>query len=150
MCTYPKCTVSWRNARKYNMGPKITREQGYFHDESTFFAVFSIGGFRHVVFLEAYGLFWPSKGHSAFILCVFCRPSAFLGFFGLRKATFWPSEGRFLTFFASLMPAALRSAKKVKKWPSSGQKVAFLRPKNPKKASGLQKTQSLQASVVKI
>ena len=47
-----------------------------------------------LIFLSAFGLFW----------------------------VFWPSEGRFLTFFASLMPAALRSAKKVKKRPSSGQK----------------------------
>ena len=47
-----------------------------------------------LIFLSAFGLFW----------------------------VFWPSEGCFLTFFASLMPAALRSAKKVKKRPSSGQK----------------------------
>ena len=43
---------------------------------------------------------------------------AFSPFLGL----FWPSEGRFLTFFPSLMPAAFRSGKKVKKRPSSGQK----------------------------
>ena len=53
---------------------------------------------------------------------------AFSPFLGL----FWPSEGRFLTFFPSLMPAAFRSGKKVKKRPSSGQK----RPKN-----GLQATE---------
>ena len=68
-----------------------------------------------------------------------------MGFFGLRKATFWPEEGRFLTFFAERNAAGMSEAKKVKKRPSEGQKVAFRRPKNPKKAEGLQKTQSMKA-----
>ena len=35
------CIVSWKNARQYDMGPKIKRKQAFFHDESTFFGVFS-------------------------------------------------------------------------------------------------------------
>ena len=33
--------LSWKNARRYDMGPKIKRKQAFFHDESTFFGVFS-------------------------------------------------------------------------------------------------------------
>ena len=36
------CTVSWTNAPKYNMVPKIKRKQAYFHDESTFFKAFQL------------------------------------------------------------------------------------------------------------
>ena len=42
--------------------------------------------------------------------------------FGPFFWVFWHSEGCFLTFFTSLMPAAFHSVKKVKKRPSSGQK----------------------------
>ena len=52
------------------------------------------------------------------------QPSAFPFFCCLQPVfgSFWPSEGHFLTFSPSLMPAAFRSGKKVKKRPSSGQK----------------------------
>ena len=37
-----QCIVSWKNARQYDMGPKIKRKQAYFHDESTFFKAFQL------------------------------------------------------------------------------------------------------------
>ena len=46
-----QCNVSWRTARKYNSGPKMKREQAFFHDASTFFAVFSTEAGRICVFL---------------------------------------------------------------------------------------------------
>ena len=45
--------------------------------------------------------------------------------------SFWPEEGRFLTFFPERNAAGMSEGKKVKKRPSEGQK----RPKNGLKAT---------------
>ena len=116
------------------MWPQIKREQGYFHDESTFFAVFSIEGFRQVVFWRPTAFFGLQKAIqlSYFVFFVGLRPFwDFFAFerppFGLQKAAFWLfSPHSCLRHFARRKKSK-SGLLQAKRWPFSGKKI----PKRP-------------------